>query len=156
MSIVRLSSRLSRLPLIAGATAALLTLAACGMPAVTRGNLVEDTRLSLVQVGSSTRDDVAYILGTPTTVGTFDDSNWYYIGQTLKPRTFRRPEILERRVLAIRFDETGVVEEIDEMSLEDAQEVELVERETPTLGRTVTFWEQMLGNLGRGGRGGED
>lgn len=156
MAMVRMSSKLSRLPLIAGATAAMLALSACGLPAATHGNLVEDTRLSLVQPGVSTRDDVAYILGTPTAQGTFDDSNWYYIGEVVKPRTFRAPEVLERRVLAIRFDETGVVEEIDEMTLEDAQEVELVERETPTLGRTVTFWEQMLGNLGRGGRSGED
>ncbi|MGP1396132.1 MAG: outer membrane protein assembly factor BamE, partial [Inquilinaceae bacterium] len=62
---------------------------------------------------------------------------------------FFEPEIIERRVLMIDFDANGVIESLEELDLEDAQSVELASRETPTLGRRLSFLEQMLGNFGR-------
>lgn len=149
-----------RARLSAGGTAALVAaaLAACSPTVATRGNLVENDKLAQVQVGASTMDDVATVLGTPSTVATFDPRVWYYIGQRTEKTAFFDPDVIERRVLRLRFDDARVVQEIRELSLEDGQPVELVERETPTLGRQMTFFEQMLGNLGRfnnpSGRGG--
>jgi len=147
MAIAMLSRKLG-LTMAAGLTA--LTLSACALTVATRGNLVDDTRLAQIQPGVTTRDDVAYLLGTPTTTSTFEKNIWYYIGQRTEKSAFFDPEIVERRVVEITFDDQGVVREIEEIGLEDGQEIELVDRQTPTLGKQITFLEQMLGNFGRG------
>lgn len=124
-------------------------MAGCAPTVNTRGNLIEDGRLQSVRPGVSTQADVRAALGPPTVVPQFADTTWYYIGQVTEKRAFFEPEIVERRVVRVEFDELGTVATIDEVSLEDGQEVELVDRETPTRGRQMGFLEQMLGNLGR-------
>lgn len=126
-----------------------LALGACSPTVATRGNIADAERLGEIRPGTSTRDDVAVILGSPSTVGTFDQDTWYYIGQRTEKTAFFNPEIVERKVVVIHFDQTGVVEKVEELGLDDAQAVAYVDRETPTAGRELTFLEQMLGNLGR-------
>lgn len=133
-----------------------LTVAACSPTIDTRGNLAEKARLDQIQPGVSTRDDVAVTLGTPSTVGTFDENTWYYIGARTEKTAFFQPEVVERKVVVVRFDENGTVADIKELDQSAGQQVELVERTTPTAGRDMNFIEQMLGNIGRfsGGQGG--
>lgn len=130
--------------IIAGAA-----LTACSPQVSTRGHLVEDRRLEQIQVGQSTANDVLAVLGSPSTVAPFDDHVWYYIGQRTERTAFFRPEVIERRVVKIVFDDSGIIREMEELGVEDGMSVELVERETPTLGRRMSFLEQMVGNIGR-------
>ncbi|MGP1394379.1 MAG: outer membrane protein assembly factor BamE, partial [Inquilinaceae bacterium] len=81
-----------------------MTMTACAPQIATRGNLVEDERLAALEVGFTTEDEVATLLGTPTTISTFEPDVWYYIGQRTRQRAFFEPEIIERRVLMIDFD----------------------------------------------------
>ena len=131
------------------ATILAAALAGCAGETYTRGNLVEDRDLAELAVGASTAQDVLAVLGTPTTVAAFDDRTWYYIGQRTEHVSFFEPEIIDRRVVIVSFDEQGRLTAMDERTLEDGQEVEFVSRQTPTLGREMTFLEQMLGNIGR-------
>lgn len=133
----------------AGVCGLSIAVVGCAPNVATRGNLVEDTRLNQIVVGSSTANDVVALIGTPTTEATFDQQTWYYIGQRTEQMAFFEPEITDRRIIVIRFTETGVVEDIRELGLDEAREVAIVERETPTLGRQITFLEQIIGNLGR-------
>ena len=138
--------RFARLMLAAGLA---VMVAACSPVLATRGNLIDDERFAQIAVGRSTVNDVANLFGSPTTVSTFDQRTWYYIGQRTEKLAFFDPDIVERRVVRVEFTETGIVSRIDELDLDDAQAVELVERETPTLGRRLTVLEQLLGNFGR-------
>ncbi|HLS68977.1 MAG TPA: outer membrane protein assembly factor BamE, partial [Kiloniellales bacterium] len=74
---------------------------------------------------------------------------WYYIGQRTERVAFFKPDVTERQVVEIMFDETDRVSEMKVIGLEEGQEVELVERVTPTEGRDLTILQQFLGNLGR-------
>jgi outer membrane protein assembly factor BamE (lipoprotein component of BamABCDE complex) len=132
--------------LAAGAT---LALAACSPTVATRGNLLEDERLAQIRPGVSTRDDVAAVLGTPSSVGTFDPNVWYYIGQRTEKTAFFRPDVAERKVVVIRFDDTGVISAMEQLDASDGQEVEIVDRRTPTAGKELTVVEQIISNLGR-------
>lgn len=123
--------------------------AACAPVMATRGNLIDDERFDRIAIGRSTANDVASAFGSPTTVSTFDRRTWYYIGQRTEKVAFFDPEIVERRVVRVEFSDTGIVRQIDDLDLDDAGAVELVERETPTLGRRMTILEQLLGNFGR-------
>ncbi|MCA8908185.1 MAG: outer membrane protein assembly factor BamE [Rhodospirillaceae bacterium] len=145
--------------LLAGACLAValaVGLGGCGGDVRTRGHLVEDRYLAELTVGQSTAEEVLQALGTPSTVAPFDDHTWYYIGQREEQTAFFRPDVLERRVVMVRFDDAGILSEMGERTLDDAEEVNLVERETPSLGREMGFLEQMLGNIGRFNPGSED
>ena len=123
--------------------------AACSPIVETRGFLVDDDRVAGIAAGRTTAREVLGLLGTPTSVAAFDDRTWFYIGQRTEKVAFFAPEVTDRRVLVLRFDETGLLEQIDDLSADDGQYVALVDRETPTLGRRMTFLEQVIGNLGR-------
>jgi outer membrane protein assembly factor BamE (lipoprotein component of BamABCDE complex) len=127
----------------------LLAAAACSPIADTRGHMVDTVRLEQLTPGVSTAQDVVAVLGTPTTVGTFDDRNWYYIGQRIERLAFFEPEVTDRRVVAVRFSDDGTLQEIRQLGLEEGQDIEMVGRQTPTLGREMGFMEQMFGNIGR-------
>ncbi|WP_207478956.1 outer membrane protein assembly factor BamE [Arenibaculum pallidiluteum] len=126
-----------------------LALAACSPTVNTRGNLAEADRLQQIQPGVSTRDQVAALLGSPSSTSTFDRNTWYYIGQRTEQTAFFNPEIIERKVIQIRFDDTGRVQEMKQLDASDGHEVALVERRTPTAGRELGILEQILGNVGR-------
>ncbi len=134
-------------------TCALAVIAAAALtgcqPIVTsRGNLVEDERLNRVAVGRSDRNEVVGALGSPTIVSDYQEDLWYYIGQRSERIAFFRGEVAERRILAIRFDQDGIVAAIDELDETAGTEVNFVNRTTPTAGRPLTFIEQILGNFG--------
>lgn len=139
--------RFSAAPLLALALG--LGTAACSPIVHTRGHMVDPERLAQVQAGKSTADDVLQILGTPTSVGTFDTRSWYYIGQVTERTAFFEPEVVERRVVAIRFESNGVVKEIRDIDKSQGQELEVVERATPTAGHEMGLLEQLLGNVGK-------
>lgn len=122
---------------------------ACSPAVATRGNIVDPDRLAEIQAGSSRREDVAVVLGTPTVVGTFDPNMWYYIGQKTEKTAFFQPEVVERRVVVVQFDDQGVVKSLNTLDKAAGQDIDIVDRATPTHGRELTFLEQMLGNVGR-------
>ncbi len=122
---------------------------ACSPTVATRGHMVEADRLAEIHTGSSRREDVASVLGTPTAVGTFDGSVWYYIGQKTEKTAFFQPEVVERQVVVVHFDPQGVVSDVKTLDKSAGQDIEMVDRTTPTHGREMTVLEQMLGNVGR-------
>ncbi|WP_448189700.1 outer membrane protein assembly factor BamE [Azospirillum sp. sgz301742] len=126
-----------------------LTAAACTPTLATRGNLTDPDAVATIQTGTTTRDQVASLLGTPTSVGTFDQNVWYYIGQKTEKTAFFKPDVLERRVVVVHFNDAGVVSDLKTLDQNQGLDVEMVERTTPTHGREMGFLEQMIGNFGR-------
>lgn len=126
-----------------------LAVVACGGTVDRRGYRVSERDVSQIQVGVSTEQDVLTIMGTPTTRGTFDEKVWYYIGSELEQWAFLEPDLIDRNILEIKFDEAGYVSSLGNYGAEIAQDVNPVDRETPTRGNRVTFIQQLIGNLGR-------
>ena len=126
-----------------------LGLTACEQTVNVRGSLPDADTVSQISPGVHSRDDVASLLGWPSTVSTFEDSKWYYIGQKTTSFAFFEPEVLERQVIVVSFDKAGVVEDTKTFDLADGQAIDPVDRVTPTEGKKITFLQQLLGNLGR-------
>ena len=125
------------------------------------GNIPLAQIVEEVEPGQHTRDDVATMLGNPSTRSTFHrDRTWYYIGKRTETLAFFTPKVLEHKVVEIRFDDRGVVEEVKRYDATTADKVDLVERTTPTRGNEMTLVEQLVGNIGRfnpaAGAGGND
>lgn len=132
----------------------LFLLSACAGTIDTRGNMPNPEQLSLVKPGELSKDDVAAMLGTPSSTSSFDDDSWYYINEKVKTVAFMDPKVLERNVIAVKFDKKGIVKDVVYYDLSDSRKIKPVDRITPTTGSEMTFLEQMFGNLGRfGGTG---
>lgn len=128
-----------------------LTMAACAPQVARHGFQPVDVQPSDIVVGTDTRDTVRARLGSPSTVSTFEPNNvWFYVSQTTAKYTFNLPEVQQRTVTQITFDETsGRVLSVDSLDLEDGRQLAFAERETPTRGRELTVLEQLLGTVGR-------
>mgnify|MGYP002813991524 CR=1 FL=1 len=124
-------------------------LGACATRVDTRGNLPDPDDVLAIQPGVQDKQQVAEILGTPSTVGTFDDKIWYYISKRTETVAFFEPKVIDQQVVVITFNDLDVVEDVGLYGLEDALAVKPVERETPTYGQELTIIQQLLGNVGR-------
>jgi outer membrane protein assembly factor BamE (lipoprotein component of BamABCDE complex) len=138
-------------------TVALLVSTACAPVVSQRGYIPDQEKLDSIQIGVDDKSTVGDRLGTPTNIATFDGDVWYYISSTEEQFAFFEPETTERKILAVSFDAEGKVSNLEKYSLEDGQVVAMVDRETPTRGRELSFLQQMFGNIGRGigGAGGD-
>lgn len=133
-------------------TAAVLvsaTLSGCATRVAVRGNLPDSERLAEVVPGDMSREEVAEILGSPSSVTPFDSDLWLYISEKTETFAFMAPEVVERNVIMVKFTDKGIVNEVKKLDLSNAQDVKHVERVTPTSGNEVTFWDQLFHNVGR-------
>ena len=142
---MRTSTCLAALALVASP----LALGACSSSVVTHGNQLDQQRVAAIRPGVTSREEVARLLGTPSTVATFDDRDWYYISQRYEKMNFFREELVAQDVLKVTFDERGVVSDLEARDIETAMAVDPDPDETRTLGNELSVVQQLLGNLGR-------
>ncbi|WP_204114063.1 outer membrane protein assembly factor BamE [Shimia biformata] len=126
----------------------LLAVAACTTQYRNHGYVPTDDELSEIRLGVDTRDSVTEALGTPTAGGVLDDSGFYYVRSKVKHFGARRPEVVERQLVAISFNNRGVVEGVQRFSLQDGLVVPLSKRVTDNGLENENFLKQMLQNLG--------
>jgi len=129
--------------------AAVILMVACEPIRRTHGYAPRPSQLAEVKVGEDGRAEVAGKIGRPTTVGAFDQSEWYYITRSTESRAFLEPKVVSQEVVVVAFTDDGVAESVDRYGLEDGRIVNLVTRTTPTRGKRLTFLQQLLGNVGK-------
>ncbi len=129
--------------------AVVIASAACTPIIEVRGNQPPPEQLAQVKIGTSTREDVQALLGTPSNVTPFGEETWHYISAITEREAFFEPVVKERKVVTVVFDRAGAVRAIDTRGLEDGKDVVPVGRETPTAGKELTILQQLMGNVGR-------
>jgi outer membrane protein assembly factor BamE (lipoprotein component of BamABCDE complex) len=134
------------LVLVSGAAA----MSNCSPSVEQRGNLPTADKMAEIHAGTTTKDEVTKILGTPSSVSVFNnDKAWYYISRRTAQTAFFQPDVLDQQVYVVNFDEQGVVKAVDHRVLQDGKEITPVARATPAPGRELSFLEQLVGNLGK-------
>jgi outer membrane protein assembly factor BamE (lipoprotein component of BamABCDE complex) len=147
----------SFLPVLLGAA----VLSGCAASVEQRGNLPNSEKIAEIHPGTTTKDEVVKVLGTPSSVSVFNnDKSWYYISRRTAQTAFFDPDVLDQQVYVVNFDDQGVVKAVDHKVLQDGHEITPVARATPAPGRELSFLEQLIGNLGKfnstgSGSGGE-
>ncbi|MGR3803444.1 outer membrane protein assembly factor BamE [Marinibacterium profundimaris] len=136
---------LLRLALVAGLG---LSLGACSAQYRNHGYTPSDAQLSEIVVGVDTRDSVAETVGAPTSAGILAGSDYYYVSSKVRHFGAAAPKEVERKLVAISFDDGGVVRNIETYALEDGRVVPLTRRVTNTGITDKTFLRQLLGNIG--------
>jgi outer membrane protein assembly factor BamE (lipoprotein component of BamABCDE complex) len=136
----------------AALTAGLLAAGACAPITTYSGFQAIEANPKDVKVATDTKSTVRGRLGSPSITSTFDPNVWFYIDQVKERVAFRQPKVTRRDVTAIKFNkDSEVVEEVNQYSLKDGKVIAFNGRETPTRGRELTIFEQLLGTVGRGG-----
>jgi len=127
---------------------ALGALAACQPIYRSHGYVPSDSDLAMLVVGQDTRDTVGDFVGRPSSAGVLEDGGWYYVGSRWREVGWKKPEEISREVVAISFDEGGVVQNIERFGLQDGRVVTLSRRVTDSNIKGVTFLGQLLGSIG--------
>ena len=120
----------------------------CETTVVVRGNLPPESKLAQVETGRSDRQQVIQALGSPSAAAAFDARVWYYISERREGYGPLDLEITDYRVLELTFDEAGILADIKNYTLDDKKNIVYSADETPTAGRSFSFFEQLFGNLG--------
>ena len=118
-------------------------------PKVVRGNKLDPDVVKELVVGVSTRTDAQSLLGTPTAKASFEENTWLYITETTQSRVGRMPAVLDQNVVALTFDDGGVLRGVKTTGAEEARDIDMVARATPSPGTEASFLQQLLGNVGR-------
>ncbi len=128
----------------------LSALTACGNidSGLMHGYIQQEGALDQVPVGSS-KDQVQFVLGTPSTTSNMDGEVYYYISQQTTRSPIMGTQVTDQHVLAIYFDKNQRVGRIANYGLEDGKIVDMISRKTPTGGNEVTFLQQIMNAVKR-------
>ena len=131
-------------PIIAAFVA--IALAGCSPTYRNHGYIPPEEELQELAVGVDTRSSVEDLVGSPSS--RVKGGDFFYVSSTFKTAGARAPKVVERQVLAMTFDENGVLQNIERYGLEDGQVVVLSRRVTSSGATDVSFIRQLFGNIG--------
>ena len=113
------------------------------------GNLPEADTISKIHVGEQNQAQVIELLGPPTSIAPFDPKKWYYMGEKTERLAFLNPDVTEKIIFAIDFDDAGLVSAITPIEEPHNFEIAPHTRKTKTLGRDPSLLQQIFGNFGK-------
>jgi len=125
------------------------TLAACGPPNDLRGNNPDKKIMAEIRPGVTDKASVTKLLGSPSTVASFDNNTWYYISQETQNVAFFKPRLKDEKVVTISFNDKGIVRQVAYLNMKDHVDVAPDPNATPAPGREFGILEQLIGNFGR-------
>ncbi len=131
------------------AIALAVSLSACTPQVAQRGVMPDVDDVARILPTESTKADVERALGSPSSVTMFGGETWLYVGETTERLAFFDKQVNERSVVMISFDEQGRVVDVQSHGLEEARDIQPEERTTPTVGKKMTFVDQLIGNINR-------
>ncbi|WP_158512540.1 outer membrane protein assembly factor BamE [Candidatus Endolissoclinum faulkneri] len=123
--------------------------AACSPQIKDHGNTVDMKSLANIKLGRTEQSEVLDLLGSPSSYANFGEDQWYYISQRIKSQAFYKPKTIERRIVCINFESSGLVKSVKVLNLNDGKKITPLRDETPTAGQNITLLKQLIGNIGR-------
>lgn len=138
---------------IACVVALCLALTACGTSYRNHGYVPPQEELDEIVIGIDTRASVEETLGGSASSSVLEDDAMYFVRSRVRQFAALAPKVVERQVVAISFDNNGVVENIESFGLEKGQVVPLSRRTTDSSVRDKSFFQQLFGNIGGIGPG---
>lgn len=129
--------------------AAAIALAGCASFNVHKGAVIDNQLAASIQPGIDNKASVQKLLGTPSFAGQFTSTDWYYVSRDQTQLAFRDPRVTRHKVLHVRFDQAGNVQSVGMTGRELVMNLTPSGRQTPTLGRKRSFFEELFGGIGQ-------
>jgi outer membrane protein assembly factor BamE (lipoprotein component of BamABCDE complex) len=128
---------------------AILTLSACSATYRNYGYVPPQEDLDQIAVGVDTRATVEDTLGSAGASSVLEDNAVYFVRSRVRTFAMLDPEVIDREVVAVSFNNDGIVQNIETFGLERGQVVQLSRRVTDSSVANKTFLRQLLGNIGQ-------
>ncbi len=128
---------------------ALMTaLAGCTAMYKNHGYVPPDGDLQQLVPGVDSRATVDDVIGAPSVAGVLSGGDYYYVRSRVKTYGMRRPEVVDRQVLAISFDSQDVIANIERFDLRDGRAIPLSRRVTDSSVAGKGFLQSIMSNFG--------
>jgi len=121
----------------------------CAPFSAIHGNLPDVETVSKIKKGETTKAQVLEILGPPTSIAPFDPKTWYYIGERVERVAFFNPDIKEKEVFVLVFNDEDILESFTPIDAPHDFDIQPNTRKTKTLGQDPSLMQQMFGNFGK-------
>jgi outer membrane protein assembly factor BamE (lipoprotein component of BamABCDE complex) len=122
----------------------------CAEQITKHGQLFRESDLTQITPGMM-QEQVKLALGTPTSTTTTGSGQvYYYISSTMSQTAFFTPKEVDRKVVAVYFNETGTVDRVANYGLKDGKIFDFISRTTPAPGGNEDgILKQLFRNLGQ-------
>lgn len=110
------------------------------------GNMPSQERIAQIKTGQ-TKEEVSYILGSPSLVTGLNDDNWIYMSSTTEKIAFLNAKEVERDILALTF-KNDTLTKIEKYDLSDANDISIDKDETKQVEEKVGFFRKYFGGVG--------
>jgi outer membrane protein assembly factor BamE (lipoprotein component of BamABCDE complex) len=137
-----------KLAVLSTVAAAAMILGGCSQIRQHKGIVLDPQLAAGIQPGVDNRASVEKTLGRPSFTGQFTPNDWYYVSRDINQVAFRNPKVKKQTVLLVRFDQKGNVASVQRTGRELVMNVKPSARQTPVLGRTKSFFEELFNNIG--------
>lgn len=124
-------------------------LAACAPQFQNHGYVPTESDLALLTVGVDTLETVSNTVGRPSAQTLLDDSVWYYVQSRFRTVGPLEPKEVDREVVALSFDDAGVLTNIERFGLENGRVVTLSRRVTGSGVARPSLIAELFKNFGR-------
>lgn len=121
----------------------------CSPTIDTRGFNAENVEFSQIKPGIHSKQQVRDLLGSPSTIPSFDQNSWYYVSKKTATTSFFTPEVLDQQVTVITFNKSNIVSDIKTYKGDEAKCIKPVERKTETTGYETGVLREVFSNFGR-------
>lgn len=146
---IRLGSVAKRL--VSGMAAVVLAgaLVACSSIYRNHGYVPNDDDLAQLEIGKDTQETAGAKVGRPSTSGLLDGNDWYFVQSRYEQRGALAEKEVDRQVVALYFNDSGKLENVEKWGLERGQIVPLSRRVTQSSVRSLGVLRQIFASFGR-------
>lgn len=129
----------------------LLILSSCVSRLEKHGYMFDQSDHQLVQEGITSKEKLSQLMGSPTLVANFDDDEvWIYYSEDVDRFLFFRPAIKNRKILALRFDESDIINELRNIDLNDGiKTLKFASNYTPVNDHERGVFKSFFSNVGQ-------
>ena len=124
-----------------------LALVGCSPQVTVHGYVPPPEELETIEPGVDTTLSIEERIGRPSSSGLLRDGDWYYIQTTMEQLTYNPARPTDRQVVAISFDDDGVVTDVQSYGLQDGRIVNFSPRVTETGGQRQNTLRQIFAGL---------
>lgn len=122
----------------------------CSSNRVKHGYMFDLADHEFLQEGVTSKERVMKIMGSPSIVSDIEDEVWIYYSEDVSNFLFFKPTVKNREILAIRFNEKDLIENIKKLSLNDEdKKVDFTYKHTPVIGHKTGFFKSLFSNVGQ-------
>lgn len=96
------------------------------------------------------KQDVLNSMGTPTFTSDIDQNElWVYYYEEWKKRLFFKPDITDRKIMAISFNNKNIIQKIENYDLSDENYVGFSQKYTGVASPKKGWLQDIFGNIGQ-------